>query len=402
MAQRNMRILIVSHAMELGGAERALIGLLEALAGQDVELFLLGHRGPLMEQIPAHVKLLPELEGYASLAVPMKQVLRRGQFGVAVGRLLGKLAAKYRMARLGIRGESMIPLEYSHKYTRYFLPPIGHGEYDLAISFLTPHYFAAEKVRARKKAAWIHTDYTQVSLNRASEAGMWAAFERIAAVSGAVGEGFIRVFPEFRERLVVMENFLPTEQILAAGAAGCPADFPAEGRLRLLSVGRFCPAKNFEAVPEICRYLVENGLDVKWYLVGFGPGEEQIRRQIRLHAMEDRVILLGRRENPYPYLAHCDLYVQPSRYEGCAIAVREAQLLGKCVVITQYPTWKDQVENGVDGAVVPMDPQGCAAGIGELLRDPELRRRLGENARHRPQPGLSRLEELLSWMEENT
>ena len=404
MAERAKRVLIFSHALELGGAERSLIGLLQALVRENVrvDLFLMGHRGPLMEQIPEEVNLLPEKPGYASLAVPIGEVLGRRQFGVALGRLLGKLAAGRKKRSLGIRGESGIGLECSHRFTRPFLPDVGEGEYDLAVSFLTPHYFVAEKVRARKKVAWVHTDYTQLALDRAAEEGMWGRYDRIAAVSAAAGAGFARVFPALRDRVVVMENLLPAERIRASAANGCPADFPREGAVRLLSVGRFCHAKNFDNVPDLCRRLLEAGLDVKWYLIGFGLEEDLIRRNIREAGMEERVILLGRRENPYPYLANCDLYVQPSRYEGCAVAVREAQLLGRCVVITRYPTWTGQLTDGFDGIAVPMDNPGCAAGIAELLRDPEKQRELAENALGRPQPGTEQLKALLRWMEEGT
>ena len=393
------KILIFSHALELGGAERALIGLLRALARENVrvDLFLMGHRGPLMAQIPENVNLLPELPGYASLAVPLGQVLQKRQFGVALGRLAGKLAAKLRPRR----GDSMVSLEYSHKFTRPFLPPVGQGEYDLAISFLTPHYFTAEKVRAKKRIAWVHTDYTRISLDRASEEAMWRRYDRIAAVSPAVAEGFCRGFPGLQERVFVMENLLAPELILESAGVACPADFPEDGSHRLLSVGRFCHAKNFDSVPDLCRRLLDSGLDVKWYLMGFGPEEGLIRQKIREFGMEDRVILLGRRENPYPYLASCDLYIQPSRYEGCAVSVREAQLLGKPVVITRYPTWQSQLTHGLDGIAAPMDRGGCARAIEKLLLDPDRRQRLGENARRRPQPGLAQLRQLLQWMEES-
>lgn len=389
------RILIFAHNLELGGAEGALIGLLRALAREEVrtELFLMRHTGPLMAHIPQEVELLPELPGYASLAVPIKDALGRGQLGVALGRAVGKLAAKGKRSR----GESMVGLEYSHKFTRPFLPKVGRGEYDLVISFLTPHYFAAEKVRAKKRMAWVHTDYTQLALDRASEERMWRRYDRIAAVSPAVAEGFAGVFPALGERVVVMENLLPVERILVSAGAGCPGDFT--GETRLLSVGRFCHAKNFDRVPDICRGLLERGLDVTWYLIGFGPGEGLIRQRIRETGMEDRVIILGRRENPYPYMASCDLYVQPSRYEGCAVAVREAQLLGRPVVITRYPTSAAQLTDGFDGIIVPMDGPGCAAGIEKLLRDPQKRRTLGENARRRSQPGLEQVREMLRWME---
>lgn len=111
-------------------------------------------------------------------------------------------------------------------------------------------------------------------------------------------------------------------------------------------------------------------MDIYWYIIGFGPDEELIRQKISEAGMENRVVLLGKKENPYPYIKACDLYVQPSRYEGKAVTVREAQMLGKPVVITRYATSKDQLEDGVDGVIVPMDNEGCAEKIKELLDNP--------------------------------
>ena len=116
--------------------------------------------------------------------------------------------------------------------------------------------------------------------------------------------------------------------------------------------------------------------------------------------MEDRVILLGKKENPYPYIKTCDLYVQPSRYEGKAVTVREAQMLGKPVVITRYATSASQLEDGVDGVIVPMDNEGCAAGIAALLRNPEKMRQLSENCKARDYSNAQEVEKLYKLMED--
>lgn len=381
MAEKMKHILIFSHALELGGAERALIGLLHALdySRVQVDLFLMRHSGELLSQIPAQVRLLPEKPQYASLAVPLKTVLKKGQLGVAMGRFLGKQAAKRRERELGITSGSVIGLEYSHKYTRAFMPPVGDREYDLAVSFLTPHYFVAEKVRAKKKIAWIHTDYSKINLDRGSELQMWGRYDRIASISDSVGDCFARVFPELKDRLVKIENILPVSIIRGSAAAGCPADMPEDGSIRILSVGRYCEAKNFDNVPDICRRIRNAGLDVKWYIIGFGGDEALIRAKIAEADMEDHVIMLGKRDDPYPYIAGCDLYVQPSRYEGNCVTVHEAQVLAKPVVITRYATSASQLTDGFDGVIVPMDNADCAAGIAALLRDPEKMKELSEN-----------------------
>ena len=400
MAEEMKHILIFSHTLELGGAERALIGLLHALDYDrvQVDLFLMRHSGEMLADLPPQVNLLPELPQYASLAVPISSTVKKGQLGVALGRFLGKAAASRRNRQLGYDMGSTVGLEYSHKYTRRFMPPVGRREYDLAVSFLTPHYFVAEKVRAKKKIAWIHTDYSRIKVDRESELRMWEKYDHIGSISDTVSACFCQVFPELRSRLVKIENIMPAAVIRKSAQAGCPADMPPGGDLRILSVGRYCEAKNFDNVPDICRRIRKMGLDVKWYIIGFGAAEALIRRKIAEAGMEEHVILLGKRSDPYPYIAHCDLYAQPSRYEGNSVTVREAQILAKPVVIPRYATSASQLRDGVDGVIVPMDNEGCARGIAALLRNPERMEQLMENCRRGSYANTGEAQKLMELM----
>ena len=148
-----------------------------------------------------------------------------------------------------------------------------------------------------------------------------------------------------------------------------------------MSVGRYCTAKNFDNIPDICSRLIQQGFKIRWYIIGFGGDEPLIRQKISDAHMQDHVILLGKKANPYPYIKACDLYVQPSRYEGKCVSVIEAQILEKPVVITDYSTSSSQLEDGVDGVIVPMDNEGCATGIAALLRNPDKMRQLSANCK---------------------
>ena len=395
------KILIISHAMEIGGAERALLGLLENIdpAQVSVDLFLLRHEGELLSLIPDYVNVLPPIPAYTVLARPIMQTIREGHLLLSAARLAGKWQAK-RFDRKNGLNRSAVAIEYSHKYTKRFMPPIQPDvEYDLVISFLTPHYFGAEKVRAKKRLAWIHTDYSVVQVDTASELAMWSRYDFIASISEAVTEGFLSIFPSLAKKIVLIENILPKTLINRQAEAFTAAEMPEDGAVRLLSVGRFSNAKNFDNVPDICRRLLALGCDVRWYLIGYGGEEPLIRQRITEAGMEDRVIILGKKENPYPYIRACDLYVQPSRYEGKAVTVREAQMLGKPVVITRYATSASQLEDGVDGVIVPMDNEGCADGIAAVLRDEALRQRLIENTRARDYTNAKEIEKIYRVME---
>ena len=397
----NPSILIFSQAMELGGVERSLLGLLDCVDYDryDIDLFLMRHSGELMPYLNPKARLLPEIPQYASLAVPMTSLIKNGQFGVLCGRLQGKRAAgRFDRQHPGDK-PSVTALTYSHRYTRNSMPQISDRTYDLAVSFLTPHYFVRERVKAKKYAAWIHTDYTALSFDRAAELEMWSGYDVICGVSEQASESFKIAFPELADKVQTVENALPKE-LIRSQAQEVQTDMPSDGSIKLLSVGRFCDAKNFDNVPDICRRLTEDGLDVKWYLIGYGGDEPLIRRKITEAGMQERVFILGKKDNPYPYMRACDLYVQPSRYEGKAVTVREAQLLGKPVVITNYATSAGQLENGVDGVIVPMDNVGCAAGIAALLRNSERMRQLSENCKTRDYTNSAEVEKIYALMED--
>ena len=365
-------ILIFSHAMEIGGAERALLGMLESIDYNkyDVDLFLMHHEGELLKYIPSEVNLLEEISEYTCLAVPIKKVLMQGQLKIAIGRLKGKLYSKRKVSQLGVTGDSCISIEYSHKYTKKYMPNINDKQYDVAVSFLTPHYFVQEKVNAKYKVAWIHTDYSKVAVDVESESKMWNVYDRIISISDAVTEAFVKVFPDTSDKITVIENMMAVKTIMSQkDEFDVKDEMPDDGSIKILSIGRFCHAKNFDNIPDICRRILESGLRVKWYLIGFGGSEQLIKDKIEEAGMQENVIILGKKENPYPYIKECDVYIQPSRYEGNAVTVHEAQLLGKPVIITDYPTAKSQLQDGVDGYIVPLDNKECSDSIIKLLKE---------------------------------
>jgi glycosyltransferase involved in cell wall biosynthesis len=368
------QLLFTIHYLELGGAERSLIGLLEALdySRVDVDLFVYNHRGELMKMIPPQVHILPEIPEYAQIERPLKEVLRNGYWRI----VLARLKAKWQIARYAKRNhpkDGSAIFSFIMKNVVPLLPPISpKTEYDLAVSFLTPHNFVLKKVRARKKVAWIHTDYSQIDVDRAMEFPVWAAYDKIVSISPDVTRAFLEMFPSLEHKIVEIPNVLSPklvrERAENISSEEIEKEMPREqGVVNLLSVGRFSAAKNYDNVPDICRRILNEGLSVRWFIIGYGGDESLIRRKIQEAGMEDHVILLGKKENPYPYMKACDIYVQPSRYEGNAVTVREAQILGKPVIVTDYPTAHSQIRDGQDGIIVPMDNEGCARGITALV-----------------------------------
>lgn len=371
------RIFIAMHYMKIGGAETALVGLLNALdpARVDVDLFLYDHRGEMMQFIPEWVNLLPQIPKYSVLERPIVELVKRGFWGIAAARMWAKRISKVAYKRSGSKIENNGGLDKMSKCTTPLLPKINPSmTYDLAISFLTPHRIVAEKVKAKKKIAWIHTDYTRVWVDAEEELKVWQKYDYVASISGDVTNTFLQVFPSLAPKIVEIENILsPSFVRKRAELEDTDKEFRQTDKISLLSIGRYSEQKNYDNVPDICKRLInKTKLNIKWYIIGYGGDEALIRQKIKEAGMEEHVILLGKRSNPYPYIKACDIYVQPSRYEGKSVTVREAQMLCKPVVVTNYPTAPSQIRSGVDGVIVPMGNEGCANGLAEVICDKPL------------------------------
>lgn len=146
------RIFIAIQYLEIGGAERSLIGLLNALdySRCQVDLFVYRHSGEFMNLIPKEVNLLPEVK-----STPPSPALSGKLSAKGIGTLLpGGIAAHlldwcYRKRRKA--KESQAIFQYVADCTTPFLPSINEGRtYDLAISFLTPHNIVRDKVKAQQ------------------------------------------------------------------------------------------------------------------------------------------------------------------------------------------------------------------------------------------------------------
>lgn len=369
------RILIAIHYMHLGGAEISLIGLLQALDPNkvDIDLFVYSHEGELMKLIPEYVNVLPEIPTYKMFERPMKEVLKKGHLSV----LLARIKAKMRMKSYLKKKQAIDVLLLLGEEVSKVVPDINPSvEYELAISFLIPHNFVRDHVRAKKKICWIHTDYTRIDVNAELELPVWDSFDYVASISPDVTKSFLQVFPSLAPKIIEIENILSSTFVRHRAEEIESTEFVQQltankKSVNLLSIGRFCKAKNYDNVPDICKktlgLLKDKNIDIRWYIIGFGGYEDLIRQKIAEAGMQDHVIILGKKENPYPYIKACDIYVQPSRYEGKSVTVREAQMLCKPVVATNYPTASSQIIDGKDGVIVPMDNESCAKGLAEFI-----------------------------------
>ncbi|WP_338855119.1 glycosyltransferase [Clostridium perfringens] len=370
-------ILISSFDMEIGGVERSLISMLNNFdyENYNVDLMLYSHTGDFMELLPDKPNLLKEDKAYKTFRMSIKDVFKNRKIGIGLARIIAKINANSKS-----ESESgYIQMQYMWKYALPFLPN-SNKEYDVAISYLWPHYYVAEKVKAKIKIAWIHTDYSNIHTNIELDLDMWNKFDYIISISKKVTEAFISKYHSLKDKIIEIENITSPEFIKEMSNKEQTEIISSNEFFNIVSVGRLSYAKGFDNAINALKILNEKGFkNIKWYLIGYGGDEGMLKNLIKENNLEENFILLGKKINPYPYIKACDLYVQPSRYEGKAVTVSEAQILGKPVMITNYTTAKSQVNHNIDGYITDLSVDGIANGIEFLYKDKELMKRLSKN-----------------------
>ena len=362
--------------MRCGGAEKALISLLETIdySAYEVDLFLFKHDGIFMNQIPKSVHLLEEPKEFQYYDMSIKRAiqdcLRRGKWHIALMRSLAGFIFKSENNR--VRCEQRV-----WKYISKSLKNIDKP-YDIAIGYLekNPIYFCIDKVKAHKKIGFIHNDYDKLGMDPELDRTYFDKLDYLVTVSEECSQILKRRFPTYQHKVDVMYNIVSPAAIHKLALE--PIEWN-DGHTKLVSVGRLNYQKGFELAVETCKELIKNGYPVKWYIIGEGEEREKLERMIADHQLQDAFVLMGLKENPYPYIKEADIYVQPSRFEGKSIAIDEAKILHKPIVVTNFSTAKDQIKDNENGLIADMNAASLFAAIKALLDDNKLRDTLSGN-----------------------
>jgi len=107
-------------------------------------------------------------------------------------------------------------------------------------------------------------------------------------------------------------------------------------------------------------------------VIGEGSERAALEQQIKEEKLEGKFVLLGEKENPYPYISNATIYAQTSRFEGRSSTINEAKILAKPIVVTNFDSVFEQIQSGVNGLIVEKDADAIADAIVKLLNDTAL------------------------------
>lgn len=362
------KILFVIHAMGYGGAERALVNLLcELPEGKfQADLLCFQRQGDFLAQLPAWVNVLQTPPELKALYGPLKKAGR-----LALPKLWGKLGSMiFRRTR-----KERAAWRWQHVFKRRIPQLAPH--YDAAVAFTGSEiqYFIADCVSADKRVVFIHNDYRTAGYSAKDDEPYFAKMDKIVSISRRCVEVLAETFPQYRERMLYLENITSSALVKQRAQESVPPEYPGEGHA-ILSVGRLNPQKGFDMAIDAAAILHQRGMDFRWFVVGEGPLQQELQKQIDARGLQEHFILLGARNNPYPYMANCSVLVQSSRFEGKSVVLDEAKMLCVPIVATAYPTVGDQLIDGQEGLVTEMSAQGIADGVQKMLEDAALREQI--------------------------
>lgn len=371
-------ILFVIDSLNCAGAEKSLVSLLSLIdySTYEVDLQLFSYGGELERLIPSEVHLLPKLSYTKFADLSLLTAVGEGIFHHKRKELLSRLSFSYVLRRSKYNNP-----EKARLWWQYIGKHIENStkEYDYAISYAqgVPTFYVSEKVRATRKFAWVNIDYRLNEKEQLFQYPYYKAYEKIVTVSSSAREVFIETFKLLEDKVVTIYdiNVAKLIQQMAELEGGFEDEF--EG-IRLLTIGRLAYQKGYEMAVESAALLKQKGISFRWYALGKGPLEADIRALIKEKGLEEEFILLGVTPNPYPYIKACDIYVQTSRHEGFGLAIAEARLLNKPVVTTCFEAVFNQMIDGKNGLVVDMSSVGIAEGIIKLIEEDKLRENIVE------------------------
>lgn len=367
------RILFIEEGLGIGGAEKSLLTILQNFDYEkyEVDLFLFNYRGEFMELLPKQVNLLNLDEDFNIFDENRKQspilFIKKFKFRKAINALLYLIHAAY--------SNWIVKKEYiGWKYIGNIFNSLNK-EYDVAVSFLErkTFYFNVDKVKSKKKIGFVHIDYHKIDYDYELDKKYFEYMNNIATVSEHCKEVLIEIFPEYKDKFLVIKNMVSDK--LIREFAKEELDIKVDSNvINIVTVGRLTYQKGMDNAVLVCKKLVNDGYKVKWYIVGTGGQRKELEQLVRENKIEDNFILLGAKLNPYKYMNFADIYVQPSRFEGYGITIAEAKILNKPIVANNIPEFREQLINNKTGIITDSNDEMSEA-IESLINNEELRKK---------------------------
>lgn len=362
-----MKILIVSYDMKIGGIQKTLLNLLEKLSfdNHNITLRLFDKRGELLSSIPDNIKVEDCGFFIGSISASKQDLIE------------DKLYFRLFIKAIFVALSKLINVSSIYKYL--FQSKIDSNCYDVAISYSQDNYkavfskgcnqYVGDRIIGKRKIAFLHSDIIMEGGDFDDMKKKYSAFDWIVNVSITGKRNFDSIFPEFRERSKAVYNLFNTEDILEAASKYTIK--PEEARLVFVTVSRLSYLKGIDRIKEITRDFKKANIEnYIWYVVGEGEGDfqsDKLNRWCEKNDLSNNLIFVGSKNNPYPYIKNADAFIFPTRTEAFPMVTIESLILGTPVITCSYSSAHEQIIDNIQGIIIENETSELFRVISEIL-----------------------------------
>lgn len=357
------KIFFLLSSMNVGGVEKAFLGLLTAIPRENYEIHLglLQMKGGFLASIPKDV-IIHHIDCYDK----HWKVINDPPLPIIKNLFLrGKIIEAIIQFILYIHFQLTQNRYYFYQWILRKEPKLSE-KFNVAIAFAGPSqaidYYICKKVNAPIKCGWIHFDVTKFGIDRGMTKQLYQNYQKIFVVSETGKDKFDQLFPMFRDKTEVFYNIVSPEQVRDLAATGPTFTDVLSGK-RILTVGRLSVEKGQDVAIQALKMLIDKGYNIKWYFVGDGKLRKECEQLAEQLNITDKVVFLGTQTNPYGYMRDCDIYMQPSRHEGFCITLAEALCFSNPIVATNFTGAEEQLKSRGNGVVSGMSADEIAEAI---------------------------------------
>ncbi|PFM78972.1 glycosyl transferase [Bacillus sp. AFS077874] len=376
------KLLFCIYSLGAGGAEKALINLLNSIDYNyyEVDLQLFENEGVNLKYLPVEVNLLTPLRDNNKHFGQGPEIIKNSLLKGDIISVFSKLFY-WIFPKIIDKGNERLGNYFNWKYLRSRLRK-NKKTYDIAIGYMhgVSNYYVVDCIKAHRKVCWVHTDYSKIKMIRQEEKYFKKAY-KVITISEKCVEELQRSFPKLRN-IELLYNVNSINLLKDLSSAYEPPEYADFSGQRILSVGRLHYLKGFDMAIEAAVILKKLGFNFCWYILGEGEIKAELEKKCIELGVEDYIKFLGIRTNPYPYILRANIIVQTSRYEGKSMVIDEAKILRKPIISTNYNSVEDQITDGLNGIIAPVSPIGIADALERLLLSSQQCRELEKNLKN--------------------
>ena len=278
-------------------------------------------------------------------------------------------------------------------FLKLFSPELLHtifikDEYDIEIAYLegpSARVISGCKNNKTKLVSWIHIEFESIKAaagafrSKREAERCYNSFDKIIGVSRKVISDFTDKL-NISTKTNVLYNTNNTSDILTKSKESTELKF-SDSNFNWCGVGRLIPHKKFDRLLRIQKKLLESYPNTHLYILGTGSHENELKQLCIENNIEHSVTFLGYQENPYKFVAKCDLFACASLKEGFSTAATEALIVGTPVCTVEVAGMKEMLgENNEYGIVTENNEDALYQGIKSLLDNPKLLKHYKEKA----------------------